>query len=611
MARSDTAGQHHASVHSEKMNRREAVQSIAAAGAFACVLPSNAFPQSHTDQYAGPANQPTPPPSGLRAIWTNQCGYLPTASKSASVVLPPDVPGATDFTVVRSGSADIVLRGTLSAARLDSASGDIIALADFSALQTPGTYQLHAAGVSSDLIPIGPNVYAEPLRLAMRSFYGQRCGHRVNMGGGYKHGKCHKHGEFHPSSGRSGKVKQTGGWHDAGDYGRYVVNSGISTGTLLWTWELFPGVTRDLKLAIPESGGATPDFLAEIRWNLNWMLSMQDAADGGVWHKQTSEHFCGFILPTKDKLPSEVIGTGTAPFKSTGATADLAAVLAIAARCYQPYDTAFAQRCLAAARAAYRWAQSNPAVPFKNPSGIATGEYGNADLSDELLWAAAELYRTTGEAAFATDVQAGVPADLTLGAPGWGDVMPMALWTYCLSLHDLDPSLKERILGATRDAAEQRIQRSATSGYGNTLAPANYTWGSNGTAANDSLLLLLANRLQPSPAAREAALANLHYLLGRNCFGVSWVTHVGLRPFQNPHHRPSVADKIAAPWPGLLSGGPNAHGGDAVANALSQRPPMRHWVDDWHAYSLNEVAINWNAPLVFALAAANDPSLFG
>ena len=132
-----------------------------------------------------------------------------------------------------------------------------------------------------------------------------------------------------------------------------------------------------------------------------------------------------------------------------------------------------------------------------------------------------------------------------------------------------------------------------------------YGWGSNSAAGNQSLLLLLANHFHPDSALHEAALNNLHYLVGRNCFGVSWITQLGVRPFQHPHHRPSAADGIAAPWPGLLSGGPNAHGGDAVADKMPKQPPMRMWVDDQRAYSMNEIAINWNAPLVFLLAAAN------
>jgi endoglucanase len=441
----------------------------------------------------------------------------------------------------------------------------------------------------------------------MRSYYGQRCGCNVDLGNGYKHPACHHDGAFDPTSGRSGSLPNTGGWHDAGDYGRYIVNSGLSTGTLLWAWEMFPDALHHLSLDIPESGHTLPDFLAEIKWNLNWMLSLQDT-DGGVWHKQTSLHFCAFIMPQDDHLVSEVIGTGTAPYKSTCATADLASVMAIAARCYQPYDPAFAARCLAAARLAWTWARKNPNITFTNPPTVFTGGYGDPNCSDELLWASAELFRTTHESqyesVFNESVAPLLPA-LKIPTPSWGGVASMGLWTYAFATAPKPTDLTNTIQQATATAAAELITRAHTNGYGNTLALTDYHWGSNSNAGNQSLLLLIANRFQPNKSAADAALSNLHYLLGRNCFGISWVTQLGHRPFLHPHHRPSAADNIPAPWPGLLSGGPNAHGGDAVADALPKAPPMRMWLDDQRAYSLNEIAINWNAPLVFLLAAAN------
>ncbi len=154
-------------------------------------------------------------------------------------------------------------------------------------------------------------------------------------------------------------------------------------------------------------------------------------------------------------------------------------------------------------------------------------------------------------------------------------------------------------------AAKALLDRYGASGYGNTLAAEDYEWGSNSVAANQSLLLLMANHFRPDPRLAEAALGNLHYQqLGRNCFGVSWVTQVGANALQHPHHRPSAADGIAAPWPGLLLRR-NAKPADPAAHALPKLPPMRMWLDDQSAYSLNEVAINWNAPLVFLLAGAN------
>jgi len=590
------------------IRRRSFLKSISAAAA-ASALPQSLRALTSLAQLPLSATYTVPP------ILLNQLGYLPNHAKLATVLLakiPSQTTPPTTFRI-RSANNSIVHQGHLSTPTLDAASGDTTSQADFSTLTTPGTYQLEVAGNLSDPFAINLTVYADALRLTMRAYYGQRCGCAVDLGNGYHHPACHLDGAFDPNSGRTGTVPNAGGWHDAGDYGRYIVNSGITTGTLLWAWEFYPDALQTLKLGIPESGGAIPDFLAEIKWNLNWMLSLQDPADGGVWHKQTSLHFCAFIMPEDDHLPSEIIGTGAAPYKSTCATADLAAVMAIAARCYRPFDPTFAARCLAAARLAWTWAREHPNVPFTNPPTVSTGEYGDADCSDELLWASAELYNTTlesqYESAFLESVQPLLP-NLKITVPAWNSVASLALWAYAFApRHKLSPVV-DAIHQATQTIAAQLIARTHTSGYGTTLSLADYHWGSNSNAGNQSLLLLVANHFQPAMNGfqyefKEAALSNLHYLIGRNCFGVSWVTQLGHRPFQHPHHRPSAADGIAVPWPGLLSGGPNAHGGDVIADALPKSPPMRMWLDDQRAYSMNEIAINWNAPLVFLLAAAN------
>jgi endoglucanase len=554
------------------------------------------------------AQAPTSATYTAPPILLNQLGYLPNHAKLATILLaklPTQTPPTT-FRILSQNNS-VAFEAKLSTATHDAASGDTTTQADFSTLTTPGTYHLEIVNTLSDPFTIAPGVYADALRLTIRGYTGQRCGCAVDLGNSYHHPACHLDGAFDPTSGRSGPVLNTGGWHDAGDYGRYIVNSGITTATLLWAWELYPDALQHLSLGIPESGHAIPDFLAEIKWNLNWMLSLQDT-DGGVWHKQTSLHFCAFIMPQDDHLPSQVIGTGTAPYKSTCATADLASVMAIAARCYQPFDPAFAARCLAAARSAWTWARKFPNVTFTNPPTVSTGGYGDPDCSDELLWASAELFRTTHEpqyeAATLESIQPLLPT-LKITTPSWAGVASMGLWTYAFATASKPTATTTAIHQATQTAAIELIAHTHTNGYGNTLALEDYHWGSNSNAGNQSLLLLVANQFQPNRAAINAALSNLHYLLGRNCFGVSWVTQLGHRPFQHPHHRPSAADNLPAPWPGLLSGGPNAHGGDAVADALPKSPPMRMWVDDQRAYSMNEIAINWNAPLVFLLAAAN------
>ncbi len=539
-------------------------------------------------------------------IKVDQVGYLPASPKVAIVTAT-----AKTFEAKRVSDNKTVFAGELGAAMPDSDTGDPVYIADFSKLREPGTYYLDVPGVGrSWSFSIGRDVFSRAYYLAMRAFYGQRCGTAVDLGPqfpGYTHAACHLKGAFHPSSGKKGERDNVGGWHDAGDYGRYVVNSGITTGTLLWTYEIYGPKVKTIKLNIPETGNGTPDILNEVRWNLEWMLKMQDE-DGGAWHKQTSERFCDFVMPEDDHMPSMVIGTGSEPYKSTCATADLAAVAAIAARVYRPFDQKLAARSLDAARRAWSWTDKYPNVTFKNPQGVNTGEYGDRHCDDERLWAAAELWRTTGDAVYNDYFVKHYPDFRTsLDSPspeGWGNVAMLGLWAYAMNgRKNSDREVVADIRQRTAQAARAIVERTRKNPYHVSMQARDYVWGSNGVAANYGMELLVANVLGPDPSFVEAAMDNLHYLLGRNTFSLSWVTQLGANPYHHPHHRPSGADKNGEPWPGLLSGGPNAGRQDAVLRKLPEGlPPARVYADDQNSYASNEIAINWQAPLVFLLA---------
>lgn len=539
-------------------------------------------------------------------IKVDQVGYL---NNSAKVALVASNTAATKFTVNNAKDGKVVFDGSLTAALEDPDSGDRVQAADFSKWAKAGTYYIDVPGVGRSWdFEVGPDVYAKTWRLAMRSYYGQRCGIAVDLGPefpGFKHDACHLEGAYHASSGKTGPHISKGGWHDAGDYGRYVVNSGITTGTLLWTYEMFGSRVKGVNLNIPESGNRVPDILSEIKWNLDWMLSMQDD-DGGVWHKQTSEQFCDFIMPEKDKLISFVIGTGKDPFKSSCATGDFAAVMAIAGRVYVPFNPAFATKCLRAAKQAWAWIEKYPNVTFNNPPGVGTGGYGDGNCADERLWAAAELFRTTGDEAYQryfldhyTQFRKSIGPT---GPPSWGNVGALALWTFAMAKGE-DAVAANAIRHDSIAAADEIVTRTATNGYRISMTTRDYIWGSNAVAANYGMQLLVADALAHNTRYRETAIENLHYLLGRNTFSLSFVTRVGANPFRHPHHRPSGADDNAEPWPGLLSGGPNHGRNDAAMKKLpADLPPAKMYLDEQAAYAANEVAINWNAPLVFLLA---------
>jgi len=546
------------------------------------------------------------------AIKVDQAGYLPGAPKLAMVVVgSKDLPHPQTFSVRRARDRSVAFQGQLTAPMPGADSGDDVETADFTKLTATGQYYLDIPGLGhSWRFQIAPDVFNRVYYLTMRAYYGQRCGTAVDMGAefpGLKHDACHLTGAYHASSGKQGPRISAKGWHDAGDYGRYVVNSGISTGTLLWTWELFGDRVKNIGLQLPESGNRVPDILNEIRWNLDWMLTMQDT-DGGVWHKQTSDRFCAFILPEQDNFVSDVIGTGQTPYKSSCATADFAAVMAIAARAYKRFDPVYAQKCLEAAKRAWSWVNDHPDVVFHNPPGVTTGDYGDAHCDDEHLWAAAELSRTTGDVPYENYFLEHYAQYLNtirdVRPPSWSTVAPLALWTYALGDGKNAAAVNE-VRQHSLEAADRIVQRASLHPYHITLTTGDYIWGSNGVAGNYSMQLLIANRLKPDQRYVNTAMENVHYLLGRNTFALSWVTQVGENSVKHPHHRPSAADEIDAPYPGLLAGGPNPGRQDAYMKKLIPPgiPPAKNYIDVTGAYACNEVAINWNAPLVFVLAS--------
>jgi endoglucanase len=541
------------------------------------------------------------------AIRVDQVGYLEVGPKRAAVVVDPP---ATAFAVRRVDGGAVAFEGDLGSPRLDPDTGDRVQLADFTPLAAPGRYVVEVPGLGQSWpFEIGAGVYDRALYLAMRSFYGQRCGTDVDLGPefpGYAYAACHRSGAWHASSGRTGSRESTRGWHDAGDYGRYVVNSGITTGTLLLAFELFRDRLEELDLDLPESGGRLPDFLAELRWNLDWMQTLQDD-DGGVWHKQTSANFPGFVLPQADDSVSLVIGTGAPDWKGSCATGDFAAVAAIAARVFEPWDADYSRRQLEAARRAWDWLESHPDATYSNPSDVFTGGYGDGDCGDERLWAAAELWRSGGhEGAHAYFLER-YPARLGALAspPGWPQVAPLGLWSYALA-PGANAEDAQRIREAAVAAADAIVVRSEAHPYRISMLTNDFVWGSNGVAANYGVQLLVANEIRADARYVETALENLHYLLGRNAFSLSWVTQLGANPFRNPHHRPSGSDANPEPWPGLLAGGPNRFRQDPAMERLPPGlPPGRSYVDHQDSYASNENAINWNAPLVFLLAGVS------
>lgn len=545
------------------------------------------------------------------AIKVNQVGFLPAAQKLAVVADGT----AARFAVIDAASGKQVLEGSLGAPAAWDASGETVRLADFSALRTPGSYRLRVTGMpDSAPFAVAADAYRALDAEAIRAYTLNRAGIALSpaVAGAYARAAGHPDTQVlvHPSAASAKRpagtvISSPKGWYDAGDYNKYIVNSGISTYTLLAAYEHFPGWFDGLALRLPESGNRVPDILNEALWNLDWMLTMQDPADGGVYHKLTNKAFDGMVMPDRATGPRYVVQ------KATAATLDFAAVMAAASRILAPFDSqqpGRSARYLAAAEAAWAWAKAHPDVLYEQPADILTGGYGDKRVDDEFAWAAAELLATTGKAVYRAPAlaAAGNPEQTE---PGWADVRPLGWIT--LAQHRarlagtdgaaLDAAVLEPLL-ANADKLAARWQASP---YRVSMARKDFVWGSNAVILNQAMMLVAAYRVQPRAAYLNAAQSALDYVLGRNGPGMSFVTGFGARAPQHPHHRPSEADGIAAPVPGWLVGGPNPGQQDlkGCPAAYPSALPALSYLDNVCSYASNEVAINWNAPLVYMAAA--------
>jgi endoglucanase len=537
------------------------------------------------------------------AIQLNQVGYLPGGSKWGAL---PEVK-ADSFAIVDTATGREVWRGALGPAQRWEPAQEAVRLADFSAWRQPGRYRLQVDGLpASAPFDIAPDAYVALNAAALKFFYFNRAGIALDTAHAGVWARPAGHPDdrvfVHASAAGPGRPEGTvisapKGWYDAGDYNKYIVNSGITVYTLLAAWEHFPEIFRGQKLNIPESGNALPDILDEALWNLEWMLDMQDPADGGVYHKLTDKGFDGIVMPHQARNDRFVV------MKATAATLDFAAVMAQAARVFTPFEAqrpGLSARFLAASKRAWDWAQAHPAVIYKQPADIHTGGYDDKQLSDEFAWAAAELFVTTRNERYWQSFRKIAPP---IEVPGWPNVGALA-WT-TLAQH------RDRLAAADRAWVQTQVvtlagsyaARWEASPYRVAMQTVDFHWGSNAVALNQALMLIQGYRLDGDRRKLDAAQAALDLVLGRHPTGYAMVTGFGTRTPLYPHHRPSGAMPQQPPVPGMIVGGANPSNGDDCKTPYPSKAPAKFFQDDFCSYTTNEIAINWNAPLVYVSAA--------
>ncbi len=563
------------------------------------------------------AQPPDPAPAAdAPPLRLNTIGYLPHAAKQATIALPGET-----FVVVRVDDGKPVLAGRITGPTRNSDTGEDLYLADFSAVRESGKFRLEVPNVGvSAPFRIAADLYENPFRTGARAMYLMRCGTAVrgeHKGQVFEHAACHLDDghldlvERSESPEKSRHRQATGGWHDAGDYNKYVVNAGVTVASMLRAWHDFQPKIESIELGIPESDGPLPDLLAEVKWELDWLLLMQ-ADDGSIYHKVSTTNYLGYVRPEAELDPRFFGEWGSQ------ATASFVAMMAIAAREFRPYDPPFADRCLAAAKKSYDFLTTHPDYHRPSQQGFTTVGYDSSDWSAR-LWAAAEMWETTGEVAALADFESRAKSERPErrnwrrnrgdeDSPpesrpqfhfdanwDWGNVENLGLISYLESARPgRDAHLAEQIRNSLIATADEIVATGAAHGYARPLGD-RYFWGCNGTVARQVIVLEAARRVDAKPEYLATSLDAVNYLFGRNPFGRSFVTGLGDSPPMFPHDRRSAADNVAQPWPGYLVGGPH--------------PRACDWQDNQDDYRTNEIAINWNAALIYAMAAClNEPA---
>ncbi|MEU9652322.1 cellulase [Streptomyces sp. NPDC048110] len=565
----------------------------------------------------GVAPEPYVPDTGPR-VRVNQVAYLPSGPKNATLVT--DATSRLRWQLKNDGGR-VVAHGWSRPRGVDASSGQNVHSIDFGRYKKRGEgYTLVADGETSRPFDIGTAAY-ERLRLdSAKYYYTQRSGIAISdeLRPGY--GRPAGHVGTAPNQGDTEVPCQpgvcdytldvSGGWYDAGDHGKYVVNGGISTWELLSTYERSlhartgePRKLGDGSLDIPESGNRVPDILDEARWELEFLLKMQvpdgQPLAGMAHHKIHDEQWTGLpLLPSDDPQKRELHPPTTA------ATLNLAASAAQAARLYRPYDREFAAKALEAARTAWKAALAHPDLLADENDGIGGGAYPDAKVADDFYWAAAELYLTTGERDFKEYVLKSPVHTADIFGPisfDWASTAVPArldLATVPSRLPGRDQVRRSVVRGADGYLATLKAHP-----YGMPYAPAGnvYDWGSSHQILNNAVVIATAYDITGGSKYRDGAVQSMDYILGRNALNMSYVTGYGEVNAHNQHSRwyaHQLDPALPAPPDGTLSGGPNSSIQDPYAQSKLQGCVGQFcYIDDIQSWSTNEHTINWNAAL--------------
>ncbi len=518
------------------------------------------------------------------SIYYNQIGYLPKDKKIAVMT-------CKGMFYVYNKKDKKILEKKSTYFGLDESAKEELWLLDFSEFEEEGDYYLlNESGEKTSYFKIQNDVYTEVKNDLMKAFYYQRCGCDLleKEAGIFKRKACHPKKALLYTD-ESKELDITGGWHDAGDYGKYVTAAATALGHLLYAYLLFPNQFK------------TSNLLEECKYEIDWLFKMQ-ADNGSVYHKVTSMRHANFVMPHEDDRQFIVFPI------STMATGAFAGIMALVHKIYEHVDAELAIKSLAASEKAWEWLEKNlDFIGFENPKDCNTGAYDDYCDTDERMWAAAELWKSTKQEKYLNALERYMDITPNKTAFGWKDVGGFAGLAMLFAnqfTNKKEDAIKQCFYKEFLKEAERICEIVEMGGYKVALTKDEYTWGSNMEVIIRGMQLFIAYLLSDNETYNDYAKEQFHYILGKNALGISYITGSGCHSFKNPHNRVTVADGIEETIPGFLSGGPNNYPVDEKAEwlLLPGTAPMKSYFDIWECYSLNEITIYWNSCAVFLSA---------
>ena len=529
-------------------------------------------------------------------IRINQVGFYPSQEKT--ITLEQDNP-CEIVSIYRAGRK--IWEGEAVRTAVSPWSGKVRRVFDFSEITKPGRYTIKA-GKERMKFSVSENAFDALAEAGLKGFYHQRSGMDLDPAIAGKWARKGGHPDtvvyIHPSAVSEGRPEGTvisspKGWYDAGDYNKYVVNSGYSMGLM---------AEAALMFSTPENADRRKAIHDELEYNAEWLYTMQDPSDGGVYHKLTNPEFEGFISPLECSKPRYVVQ------KSVTAALDYAGALCTFVELGDYPDP----ETIAKAEAAYAWAASNPSAFYFQERmnrtydpDVSTGAYGDGSASDEFFWAASCLYRATGKTGYLDDVKKYMPGSFSVMS--WGNVSALGVFEWLRNGRDGvsadEQEIYERCLQMLLEYCDRSIESAETSCYNSPYgnSPRDFYWGCASTFCDQSVCFLYAFKLTGKAGYLKNAFRNVNYILGQNATGYCYVTGFGSKSPMFPHSRLCHSDGVVEPIPGLLVGGPNPGHNDKAEVTYRSSYPDESYEDVRPSYASNEIAINWNASLVAAV----------